>query len=287
MARTIEIIQQSILDAKAASPSLSAMEVLTTAEKASEAPTSTSKLSFWRIVVWVVAYAIWLHEVIVEANALKSRPHNIPWYRDQAFAFLDGLPLVWKDGQFTYDLTGVNDAEERKIIDRCAVLESDDGQLVFKIATDVAGVIQPVAPDELVRFTAYMQQIKDAGNQISIVNQTADLLKLVLDVYVDPLVIDLATGELLSSAGVFPVKDAVNDYLSNLEFNGAWVRSFLQDTIQKADGVKLPLINDAQWKYAGFAFTPIGEWKVPQAGYFKIAPGDLIINYYAYDLANG
>lgn len=287
MAREFNEIQQSVLDARAAASELSALEVLTTQEQTLTGADSTSKVAVWRLWVWIISFVIWLHEKIVEANAENSRPHNIPWYKEQCLNFHDGLPLVWKDGQFKYDLTGVSDAEERKIIDRVAVLESNDGELVIKIATDNAGSIEPVTAPQLVRFTAYMQQIKDAGNQLRIINQTPDLLKITLTVYVDPLVIDLVTGKLLTVAEeVYPVKQAVDDYLANLEFNGAFVREFLRDKMQSASGVKLPIINDVQWKYSTFPFASINQWKVPEAGYFKIETGDLVINYEAYDLAN-
>lgn len=287
MARTFTEIQQSILDAKATAIALSPLEVLTTQERVDTAATETSTVSIWRLYVWILAYALWIHEKIVSKNAENSRPHNIPWYKEKALGFLDGLPLVWKDGQFVYDLTGVTDVATRQIIDRVAILESDSGELVFKIATDNAGSIEPISSPQLVRFLAYMQQIKDAGNQLRIINQPADLLKLEVTVYVDPLLIDLTTGALLNTTvPTFPVKDAIADYLANLEFNGAFVKSFLQDSIQKATGVKLPIINLVEWKYSGFPFAPIGEWKIPEAGYFKIEDADLTLNYQAYDLAN-
>lgn len=245
-----------------------------------------SIVSLENIIFSIIAYVIFVHEQIVSTNAENSRPHNVPWYLATAKAFLDGLPLVWQDGQFKYDLTGVTDADERQIIDRCAVLESADGDLVLKIATDNGGVIEPLTSEQFTRFVAYMNLVKDAGNRLRFVNQPADLLKLNLTIYVDPLIIDLTTGKQLNVDGdVHPVKEAINTYLANLEFNGAYVKTYLQDALQKATGVKLPLINSVEWKFAGFSFVTIGEIKIPEAGYFKINEEDLTINYIAYDLA--
>jgi hypothetical protein len=284
MSRQFNEIQEEILGAVSTAQSLSAMEILTTHEQVSI--TSTSKVSIWRTWVWIIAYAIFKHEKIVDKNAENSRPHNLPWYREQAMNFLDGLSLQWIDGQFKYNLVGVEDAADRKIIDRVAVLESLNGELVFKIATDNAGTIEPVSPDQLLRFKEYMRQIKDAGNRLRFINEPADLIKSVLKIYVDPLIIDLTTGKLLSSSSdVYPVKDAINNFLANLEFNGAFVVGFYQDAIQKALGVKLAIIEDLQHKYAGFPFEPVVEWKVPNAGYFKINDTDSTINYLPYDLA--
>lgn len=286
MTRTVNEIQQSILDAKQTATNLSALEVLTTSEQTLSNANSTSKVSIWRLWVWIFAYALQVHERIVERNAQNSRPHTIRWYREMCLNFLDGLPLQWKDGQFQYELTNVIDADVRKIIDRCAVLESNNGELVIKIATDNNGIIEPVTPAQKIRFIAYMQQIKDAGNRIRVINQSADLLKIGLTVYVDPLIIDLQTGKLLSAPGnIFPVKNAITNYLASLEFNGSFVKTFFQDALQKAEGVNLPIIDDLQSQYAGFNFVPIAEWRIPEAGYFAVNDVDLTIIYKAYDLA--
>lgn len=283
MARTINEIQQSILDAKQTAINLSTLQVLTTSEQTLNSANSTSKVSIWRLWVWIFAYALQVHERIVERNAQNSRPHTIRWYREMCLNFLDGLPLVWKDGQFQYDLTNVVDADVRKIIDRCAVLESGNGELVIKIAKDNNGNLEPLAVNEFNRFKSYIQQIKDAGNRIRYFNETADALLIDLTVEVDPLVIDLTTGQQLNVAGtVYPVVDAINNYLANLEFNGALVRTFLQDEIQKAVGIKNPIFNELQSKYASYLFVPIGDKKIAEAGYFKIDPNDLYIEYVAY-----
>lgn len=232
-----------------------------------------------------ISFAIYNHEQIVSQNAQNSRPHTIRWYKEQAEAFLDGLPLVWLDGQFQYDLSTVTDADVRQIIDRCAILESNDGELVIKVATDNAGVIEPLTGPQLLRFQAYMQLIKDAGNSLVFVNQSADKLKITLTVQVDVSIIDLANGRLLSTTDVvYPVKDAIASYLDNLEFNGAFVKTFFIDSIQKAVGVINPVIDVLQWKYAGFDFVDFNQRKVPEAGYFKIDDVDLTINYVGNDL---
>lgn len=233
-----------------------------------------------------ISFGIYNHELIVTQNAQNSRPHTIQWYRDQALSFHDGLELQWIDGQFQYNFTGVTDVAERKIIDRCAVLESNNGELVVKIATNNNEIIEPVNSAQLLRFSTYMQQIKDAGNRLRIVNQAPDSLKIELTIYVDPLIIDLSTGQLLNTSNViFPIKDSIKDYLSNLEFNGAFVREYFRDNLQKADGVKLPIINLLQSQYSGFSFVNIEEWTLPQSGYFTIMDNNLTINYLSNELA--
>lgn len=235
--------------------------------------------------VWFnnISFAIYNHELLVAQNALNSRPHNLSWYIEKCLDFHDGFELTWLNGQFQY---GSNATEASKIIDRVAVLESNDGELVIKIATDNSGTIEPLTNAQLTRFTNYLNLIKDAGNRIRIVNQPADLLRMTLNVYVDVSIIDLTTGKQLNVEGdVFPVEDAVNSYLANLEFNGGFVKEFLKNKLQSAPGVKLPLIESIEWKYADFDWATFGEWKVPEAGYFKIDVDGLTINYLPYEVA--
>lgn len=281
-------IQQQILAKKAEASELNSLEVLTSSEQTITGADSTSKVSIWRLWVWIMAYVIWANEKIVLQNALNSRPQNLPNFRAAVLNYHDGLDLVWKDGAFMYDLTNVADAEERKIIDRCAVLESNDGELVVKIAKDNAGVLEPVTVSEQTRILEYLRQVKVPGVKIRLINETADLLKATLTVYVDPLVIDLNTGKQLNVTGeVYPVQDAIDEYLANLEFNGAFVKNYLVQTIQAAEGINLCVVDLIEWKFAAFPYSPLGEFKVPESGYFKIEPGQLTINYEPYVLVNG
>jgi hypothetical protein len=289
MARDRKTIKKELTDAFIADPIVIATYGLTVGLSFEEQFSLTSIENVW---FDNMSFGIHNHELIVSENALNSRPHNQSWYKSKCLNYRDGLELVWiltddkGNGYFDYDLTGILDAEERKIIDRVAVLESLDGELVIKVATDNAGTIEPLSAPQLTRFANYLSLIKDAGNRIRIINQPADLLKMTLNVYVDVSIIDLSNGKLLNvTEDVYPVEDAIKNYLENLEFNGGFVKEFFKNELKKAKGVKLPLIELAEWKYATFYWAEFGEWKVPEAGYFKIEPADLTINYLAYGLA--
>ena len=290
MDRKFNDIQQTILDAKTTAASLNALEVLTTSEQTLSNANSTSKVSIWRLWVWIFTYIIWNSEKIVTENAKNSRPQNLPNFIATVLNYHDGLDLVWKNGSFQYDLTNVINPETRKIIARCAVLESNDEELVVKIAVDSGGNLQPATPVQETRILAYLKQLKVPGVPVRLINQNADLLKLNLTCYVNTLIIDTATGALLNTTTpTYPVKEAINKYLSDLskyELNGIVVEQHLRETIAEAEGMKLIEINQLQWKYAGFPFQDIDKWKVSEAGYFKINPADLIINYLPYGLVN-
>jgi len=291
MSRTIQQIQQDIITAKAAAADLSALEVLTTQEQIITSADSSSKVAIWRLWVYIFAFVLWIHEQIVEANAKNSRPQNLPNFIATVLNYYDGLDLVWKDGSFQYDLTNVADAGSRQIIARTAVLESNDEEIVVKVATLNGGDLQPLTSDQANRLLVYLKKMKVPGIPIRLVNQTADLLRINITVYVNTLIIDTISGNLLNTTDVVnPVQDAINNYLASLsqyELNGIFVNQHFLDTILKATGVELVEANELKWKYAAYPFQDIDKWKVSEAGYFKINDADLIINYLPYGLVNG
>ena len=246
-----------------------------------------STASLEMIMVENLVNALFEHEQIVSSNAANSRPQNLTNFIQTILNFHDGLPLVWLDGQFQYDLTGVTNPDDLKVVSRCAVLESEDGELVVKVAHNNAGVLEPLTSGQATRLDFYLKQMKVPGVKIRLINTDGDLIKTNLSVYVDPLLIDLTTGKQLNtSSDVYPVKDAIKEYLSALEFNGAFVQNFFESTIRKKDGINLVTVDLLQWKYAGFDFVDFINFKVPQAGYFKIEDADLTINYLPYVLVN-
>jgi hypothetical protein len=346
MARTIAEIQKDILDEKDKQLSLKTL-------------TNDSKTAIWKLWINIVATAIWAHEKIVEKNALISRPHTLNWYREQALNFHYGMPvdpdssnsmsLVWRDGSYQFDTTDLSDdaIEVSKIIKHCAVSEVDletvldpkktdpkeifsdyfhnkVGVVFIKVATVKDDKISRIdVPNELYAFKEYIAKIKDAGNQVYITSDQGDILKLSLNVYIDPLtiyinpqdieyyqakilnenanpdgitpvdtyVVDEFNGSLISDKNVFPVIDALQDHLKNIEFNGAFVKTYLVDAVQKAQGVKIPVLTKVQTDPAtnpsdepNTSPTDVTkiEYFIPRAGYFDMETLDIEVNYIPY-----
>lgn len=326
MARTIAEIQNEILVEKGKQAALSGL-------------TNESNTSIWKLWTNIVATAIWLHEKIVERNALISRPHTLNWYREQALNYLHGRELVWKEGSYQF-YTSEDDTDEiienLKIVKHCAVSEVDlstiikpdkgitqifsdyfhnqVGVVYIKVATNDGELISPITPDQLTTFREYISRIKDAGNQVVVQSMTGDKLELTLNVFVDPLQIyidsediskyqeiitensneitnyndfNVNNGVLLSNPSIKPIEVAIKNYLKNIEFNGAFVKSFLIDAIQKVEGVKIPVLTSVKTANAGSADlndTSNIEYFIPRAGYFDIGDQSLVIkiNYIPY-----
>jgi hypothetical protein len=146
---------------------------------------------------------------------------------------------------------------------------------VAKLGTD----LEPLAAGELTAFRAYMARVKDAGVSLQIDSLVADKLKLELDVYYNPLILN-SIGQRIDGSDLEPVKNAITKYLQNLPFNGVFVLTYLVDELQKVDGVTIPKVKVAQAKYGLFPFTSINELYQPDSGYLRFeVPGDLVLNY--------
>lgn len=271
MARTLDDIQNEILTAVADDAVLS------------EKLTSDSKVSIWRMLVYIVSFAIFIHEQIVNANAENSRPHTKRWYREQALAYMDGQELIWQNGQFKYDTDGMSDSQiaAAKPVSHVAITEAANGVLIVKTATAGSNGTEPLAPAVHGRFMSYMGQIKDAGNRLQFINQMSDDLRLTLTVWIDDLTIDIDTGESLIVPGTFPVENACKGYLNQLEFNGAFVKTFLVDAIQKVDGVKIPKVILLEHRTLANPFEAVEEYILPFSGHFKYE--NLTITYKRFD----
>lgn len=301
MSRTIKEIQQTILDAKAASIELSALEVTTTQEQTLNTINSTSKVAVWRLWVWIFAFAQYIQEQYwetfkneIEKRIASSRIHTPKWYREKALDFLYGVALV-QDKDY-YDLTLLTDAQiaNAKIISNAAsvrVVQNGYGTLRLKVVRTVGGDYAPVLPEHLTALDVYFNQhIADAGTVVNVTTGEADLLKLKLDVYYDPLILG-ADGSRLDGTNTSPVIAQIKSYLKSIDFeNGKLVITHLVDKLQQIQGVNLPVVREAFSKYGAYEYTTTGvqnvgvinEIRIADAGYMKLDESELLINYIPY-----
>ena len=301
MARTISEIQQTILDAKATAAELSALEVLTTQEQTLNTANSTSKVAIWRLWVWVIAFAQYVQEQYwevfkaeIENRIAQSRIHTPKWYREKALAFLYGVPLV-EDADY-YDTSTMTDAQiaAAKIVSNAAslrVVQNGYGTLRMKVVRNVGGEYAPLTNEQMTALHIYFNNhIADAGTLVNVTTGAADLLKLKLDIYYNPLLIG-ADGSRLDGTNATPVITAIKDYLKSIDFeNGKLVLTYLTDTLQKVDGVVLPVVKEAFSRYGNYNYTDTGiqnvgainEIRIADAGYMQLDESELLINYIPY-----
>lgn len=275
MARTIEQIQAEIIAAKSADANLSAL-------------TSGSVTAIWRLITRVVAKAIVTMEVLfdsfkldVDSAIATLKPHTARWYQQKALNFQYGYSLV--DGQDYYDNSAltVDQIAASKIVSNAAVTDTP-GQLVVKVNKTVSGVLTPLATAEYNAVVSYLAEIKDAGIRISVLTFDADKLKLVIDCYYDPIILG-PTGARLDGSSNTPVKDAINNFLLTLPYNGVFVKAHLVDAIQAVDGVFVPEVRSClAARFDNASFIGVDIQYAPYSGFMRIYnDADLVINYIA------
>ncbi len=283
--RTLEEIQTSILQRKEQTDSLSALEVLTTNEKQTLGNvTSNSKVAIWRLWVFIQAFAIWLHEGIFETHKQEilelialNKIHTARWYRGEALKFQLGFELP-ETG--VYDNTNVDEADviESRIIAQASV-EEIAGRLKIKVAKENSEqILEPLEASELGAFTQYMELVKDAGTRLQITSRPPDDIRLSIDVYFDPLVLD-GNGTRLDGSDNTPVIGAIQDFLYNLEFNGEFLTDNFENALRAVEGVQLIGLNSIEARFGTNSYASIIETYIADAGYMVLNEAETTINY--------
>jgi hypothetical protein len=286
MARTINEIYDQMVAEKQTASSLNGLQPSTdNATNLLSDLSTSSKVAIWRLLFYVTAVAIWILEKLFdvfkeEVTEIANRAYTgtVLWYQQICFDFQYGDTLTWNGNNYEYAVID----PAKQIIKRAAVVDIG-GQIVIKVAKLSGTTPTPLTAGELTSFSVYMKNVKFAGTNMSIISRVADLLKISYDVVYDPLVLK-PTGESIINTGVFPVEDAINNYISNLPFNGTLNLTKLTDEIQKAEGVVDPIINYAEAKYGTLSYVTIVNNYNANAGHMAIDaafPLSSTINYIA------
>ncbi|WP_281322891.1 nucleotidyltransferase [Flavobacterium aestivum] len=278
MARTVAQIQNLML------ADIASDDTLTTAL------TSSSKYAIFRLFTFIVATAIWIHEtffdqhtVEIDTKIYNQKSGRPSWYREMALKFQYGFDLVADKDYFDNGTASQEQIEDSKIIKYAAVNESDDeSRLIIKIAGEVDGVLTDFTdPSQVIAIKAYFKEIKYPG-KITIINYKADQLYLNIQIKRDALVLNESGMSILNAN--YPVREAIQEFMKELPFDGDLKRSALVDKMQKVPGVLDATILSAESSWIdpelnGYATPqPIFISKVAVSGYFEIVTFDNI-NY--------
>ncbi len=267
MARTIDEIYNQIIVQKEANSNLDGLS-------------STSLASIWRNWAWISAFAIWFHEKIldkhledVKAIDTATTPYTQPWWKKKVLAFQFGFSLINSDEYDVIDLSA-------QIVKQTAIVPGLN-VLNIKIATkDAQGNLIKIDDVNVVNsFREYTRLIGVAGQNIQVINENADLLKVNIDVYYNALKMT-NNGVLISlNDGVNQIEASIKDYLASLDFDGAFYIQRLIDFIQQTEAV-----NDVDnavfyYKNSNNPYDEIHRVYRPYSGYMKLE--ELNINFYA------
>lgn len=278
MARTIQQIQNEMLANIAGNENMAALN-------------STSKTSIYRIFTYIVAFGIWTHELLSDKHILEvdtkiynQKAGTLPWYRTMALRFQFGFDLVADKDYFEIGNATADQIEASKIIKYAAVNEAaDSSRVILKIAGETNGVLSDFDdPSQVEAIEAYINEIRVAGVQVTIINYKADRLYLNLQIKRDALVLDESGMSKIDAN--YPVNEALQEFMKELDFNGELRLSALIDKLQIIPGVLDATLISAESSWIDPALNgygtpqPIFVSKIAESGYFEIVTFDTI-NY--------
>ena len=279
MARTINEIYNSIITEKNTMSTLADLQPnIDNSQTLLTDLTSSSKVAIWRLWAFVVAVAINLHEVVfdrysevIEIRASKIPTGTVNWYYDQSLLFQYTDVLTWDGLKFSYPT--INSSNQ--IIKLAAVI--DQGfQTRVKVAKLVSGVPTALSVPELTSFQGYWDEKRFSGTSMLITSTVGDDLNVNYSIQYDALLL-ASDGSLLTDSAIFPVVDAINNYIKNLDFNGKMSLMKMTDSVQNAVGVLDATLNSAESRHGTQPFVNINRQYTADAGYLILASST--INY--------
>ena len=280
MARTIEEIYNQMLTEKENFSELKKLQPnVGTFQTFLTDLTSNTLMPIWRLIFFVFAVAIHTFEVVLDLwweGLLEERgtfaTGTIDWYMDKILNFQYGYPVVWNGNQFEY--TTVD--EDAKIVKYVSIVQTGN-VVTAKVAKDNAGLPEALTTAEVTALQGYLNEIAFLGVYINVLSLDADLLDLDVTVFVDGMQLRTDGTDINNNK---PVKDAINKYLAELDFNGTFRIISLIDAIQAVDGVTNVVIDSCILNTAlnnVDVLNALGQQVQSYAGYIKT--NNLNINY--------
>jgi len=231
----------------------------------------------WRLWLWLVAFTqttlqkmFAFFKADVATIMANQQYGTTPWLIQEGLKFQLGHELLQNGAGFSY---AVSD-EATQIVKKCAV-NSQSGILQFKVLKDNNEILLPV---EKTAYEVYVDLIAPPGINTSVISAQQDVVRANYKVYYNPLVM-LPTGALISNPAVFPVQDAINNYVASIIFNGKFETTKLTDAIQQAIGVVNPVEELVEYKYGTLQYAPMPDFRIAFSGHYRFEAADSIITY--------
>ena len=252
MARTIKEIQDSIIDSLQQESGLSL---------------STSKVAEWRLWTYVFAVVVHTFEIIldmfrIEVDTLveKVTPGTVRWYAEMCYRFQNGHELLFDDKKAM--LYYPEDNPDARIIKVVAIREETNRLVIKASKWDPDGNIVPLSLEERYNFTGYIDAIKFAGVDTTIVSTTEDKIRYNLEVYYDPAVPLTQINTDVSAA--------LDTFKSSQGFDSMIYRQRFIDAVMDVPGVTTCNLLTMERKGATDEdFSPVDICAELESGYFE------------------
>lgn len=195
-----------------------------------------SKASIESLLLYIAAFCA--HTVEAICDAMKSDidetlqdavPHRLRWYASKATQWQKGFTLA--EGRDTYEDTESDEAQSARIVTHAVATEDSSGDVTVKVAKDEDGTLAPLSDEEREQFTAYMNEVKDAGVRLAVTSKAGDTIHVTAKVLYDP--------QRTASDVRNDIMAAVRQTVEALPFNGELTAMAIEDAMQTTDGVKV------------------------------------------------
>lgn len=285
---TIQDIYKLMTDAYLSDPEVIAQYGLTEGKTFDE---QFSAVAIERIVFHSAATAMLVnfqaqdqHTVLIDKKLRDEKAHGPNWYAMMALLFQYGCEL-YSDTDY-YDNSGLTaeQIEETRVVKFAAAVDSEKKGITYlKVAQESNGQKKPLTDDQLTALKNYISRIQDSGVNIVFINAPGDDMRIEMDIYYNPLVLD-KDGKRLDGTSDTPVQDAIRNYVHNLLFNGTYANVKLVDAVQTVNGVELPELKKASSKYGVYTeFTEIDAIEKAHAGYYTISDANMLLRFIPYE----
>jgi len=250
-----------------------------------------SVASIESILFYVFAVGVWsleklfdLHKNEVEEMIEQLEPHTLRWYVNKTKAYMHGKKLVKDTDQ--YDTSGMTDTEiEAAKVVKYAVATESNTVVYIKVARqNEKGNPEELTTAQLQGLTSYVNEIKDAGVSVQLRNEPADNMKISLLIYYDPTLLTLNEDKSIGTLedGSEPVREAVQEVITSLPFNGVFRKSDLMAALQALDCVEVVDIRSVSVKASNATvWTEVEGFNRPYSGYYSI--DELNVRYIPYE----
>ena len=249
MARTIKQIKKSMTDQFMADPVLREKYGLT-AEDTFDG--SFSAVSFESILFGIVAAAIYTLEAIFDAfrreidtKIADSVVASIPWYHKICLEYQHGDNLVLNEATSEYVYELIDDS--KKLVKFAACRDRGGGVYILVAKEGADGYPEALSNDVLTAFREYINRRKPAGVITDVYSYNPDDITLSIRVQYNPILLN-SDGSLITDPSVFPVEDAVNNYLASILYGGTFNRNKLIDAVQSVEGVQDLILGEVSAK---------------------------------------
>lgn len=192
------------------------------------------------IAIWVLEGSFDQFRKQLDALILANKHGKLEWYITTALNYRHGFALN-NFGEYTDGSATPEDIASSKIIANVAfekAVINGHGVIRCKVVKEESGVYKQLDTSELTGFSSYMNKKTLFGLSIICLSRPADVLRVQMKIWYDPLVID-STGARLDGTDDAPVVTAIVNYLQSLEFNGEFVAMRMIDSLQAVEGIEI------------------------------------------------